>query len=105
MLTGFIYGVIVGAAMGFILGIWLEEQPMTREEVARMAQYVVNNAAHIAVAVYLFPGSRYIDYYGGLIRRLRQMRDGATRGTGWADTERKERMEGRSLKFYFLYET
>ena len=52
---------------------------MTREEVTRMAQYVVDYAAHIAVAVYLFSGSEHIDYYGGLIRRLRQMRDTATR--------------------------
>jgi len=57
----------------------LSEQPMTREEVARMAQYVVDYAAHIAVAVYLFSGSQHIDYYGSLIRRLRQMRDTATR--------------------------
>jgi len=90
MLTGFIYGVIVGATMGFILGSLLEEQPMKREEVARMAQYVVDYAAHIAVAVYLFSGSRYIDYYGGLVRRLRQMRDGVTRGRGWADKERSD---------------
>ena len=57
----------------------LTEQPMTREEVTRMAQYVVDYAAHIAVAVYLFSGTQHTDYYGGLIRRLRQMRDTATR--------------------------
>ena len=57
----------------------LTEQPMTRDEVARLAQYVVDYAAHIAVAVYLFSGGEHIGYYGGLVRRLRQMRDGATR--------------------------
>jgi hypothetical protein len=57
----------------------LSEQPMTRDEVKRLAQYVVDYAAHIAVAVYLFSGRQHIDYYGGLIRRLRQMRDTATR--------------------------
>ncbi len=57
----------------------LTEQPMTRDEVARLAQYVVDYVAHIAVAVYLFSGNQHIDYYGGLLRRLRQMRDTATR--------------------------
>ena len=57
----------------------LTEQPMTRDEVARLAQYVVDYAAHIAVAVYLFSGRRHVVYYGGLLRRLRLMRDTATR--------------------------
>jgi len=47
--------------------------------VARLAQYVVDYAAHIAVTVWLFSGGRNIDYYVDLIRRLRQMRGTATR--------------------------
>ena len=67
------------AAFEPIIQKLLTEQPMTRDEVKRLAQYVVDCAAHIAVAVYLFSGNHYIDYYGGLLRRLRMMRDTATR--------------------------
>jgi len=57
----------------------LGEDALSREEVARLAQYIVDYAAHIAVTVWLFSGGQNVDYYRELIRRLRQMRGTATR--------------------------
>jgi len=57
----------------------LDDKPITEGEVNKLAQYVVDYAAHIAVAVWLFSGGQYLDYYGGLVRRLRRMRNRATR--------------------------
>jgi len=57
----------------------LGEDPLSRDEAARLAQYVVDYAAHIAVTVWLFSGGQSVDYYGELMRRLRQMRGTATK--------------------------
>lgn len=57
----------------------LDETPLTREDVEKLAQYVVDYAAHIAVTVWLFSGGQGVDYYGDLVRRLRQMRNTATK--------------------------
>jgi len=57
----------------------LGEDALSRDEAAKLAQYVVDYAAHIAVTVWLFSGGKSIDYYGDLVRRLRQMRDTATK--------------------------
>jgi len=57
----------------------LNRQRMAGDEVAMLAQYVVDYASHIAVAVYLFSGQRDTGSYGGLLRRLRQMRGTATK--------------------------
>jgi len=57
----------------------LGEDPLSREEVTRLAQYVVDYAAHIAVTVWLFSGGQGVDYYSELMRRLRQMRGTATK--------------------------
>ena len=57
----------------------LDDKPLTKEDVRKLAQYIVDYAAHIAVTVWLFSGGRNIDYYSGLVGRLRQMRDTATR--------------------------
>ena len=77
MLTGFIYGVIVGATMGFILGSLLEEQPMTRKEMARMAQYVVNQANplirypfEVASQTVMRTGAPVADAYGELPKKI-----------------------------------
>jgi len=56
----------------------LDDKPLTRDEVSRLAQYVVDYAAHIAVTVWLFSGGGSVDYYAGLVGRLRRMRDRAT---------------------------
>ncbi len=56
----------------------LEDEPLTRDDVAKLAQYIVDYAAHIAVTVWLFSGGGNVDYYVGLVGRLRQMRDKAT---------------------------
>ena len=57
----------------------LGEDPLSRDEAARLAQYVVDYAAHIAVTVWLFSGGQGVDYYVELMRRLRQMRGTATK--------------------------
>ena len=57
----------------------LGEDQITRKEVNKLAQYIVDYAAHIAVAVWLFSGGQYLDYYSDLVRRLRRMRDKATK--------------------------
>jgi len=57
----------------------LGEDPLSRDEAARLAQYMVDYAAHIAVTVWLFSGGQSVDYYVELMRRLRQMRDTATK--------------------------
>ena len=62
-----------------VIGKLLEEQRLTGDEIRMLAQYVVDYAASIAVAVYLFSGQRDTGYYGGLVRQLRQMRDEATK--------------------------
>jgi len=56
----------------------LGEDALSRDEVTRLAQYIVDYAAHIAVTVWLFSGGGNVDYYSELVRRLRQMRDTAT---------------------------
>jgi len=57
----------------------LGEDALSRDEIARLAQYIVDYAAHIAVTVWLFSGAGDVDYYGELMRRLRQMRGTATK--------------------------
>jgi len=57
----------------------LDDKPLKKEDVAKLAQYIVDYAAHIAVTVWLFSGGQGVDYYGGLVRRLRQMRGTATK--------------------------
>ena len=57
----------------------LGEDALSRDEAARLAQYIVDYAAHIAVTVWLFSGGQSVDYYVGLVRRLRQMRGTATK--------------------------
>ena len=57
----------------------LDDKRLTRDDVARLAQYVVDYAAHIAVTVWLFSGGGSVDYYAGLVGRLRRMRDTATK--------------------------
>jgi len=68
-----------GAELKPIVEKLLGEDPLSRDEAARLAQYMVDYAAHIAVTVWLFSGGQSVDYYGELIRRLRQMRDTATK--------------------------
>jgi len=57
----------------------LDNKPLKKEEVEKLAQYIVDYAAHIAVTVWLFSGGQSVDYYVGLVRRLRQMRGTATK--------------------------
>ena len=57
----------------------LGEDQITKKDVKKLAQYIVDYAAHIAVAVWLFSGGQYLDYYSDLVKRLRQMRDKATK--------------------------
>lgn len=57
----------------------LGEDALSRDETARLAQYIVDYAAHIAVTVWLFSGGQSVDYYVELMRRLRQMRGTATK--------------------------
>jgi len=68
-----------GAEFSPIIQKLLDDKPLTREEVGKLAQYVVDYAAHIAVTVWLFSGGGSVDYYAGLVGRLRRMRDTATR--------------------------
>ena len=57
----------------------LDNKPLKKEEVEKLAQYIVDYAAHIAVTVWLFSGGQSVDYYVELMRRLRQMRGTATK--------------------------
>jgi len=57
----------------------LGEDALSRDEVTRLAQYIVDYAAHIAVTVWLFSGGQNVVYYSELVRRLRHMRGTATK--------------------------
>ena len=55
-----------------------KDEPLDQEAIAKLAQYIVDYAASIAVGTYIFSGGGGVEYNAEIIRRLKELRDGAT---------------------------
>ena len=53
-----------------------DDYPLNEEGIKKLAQYLVDYACHVAVASYIFFGE--LDYNVPCIKKLRELRDGAT---------------------------
>jgi len=57
---------------------FFSDEPLDQEAIAKLAQYIVDYAAFIAVGTYIFSGGRGVEYNAEVLKRLRELRGRAT---------------------------